>query len=89
MDDSSFGKKYYALVLPGGLFNWGIDLESAIRSGEVRGLNRTVFTDPKTPYVIQNKASVADELGKLKKLLDQGVISKEEFDAQKKKLLKD
>lgn len=31
--------------------------------------------------------SVADELLKLKKLMDEGVISKEEFEAQKKKLL--
>lgn len=40
----------------------------------------------------ENKAatpafSVADELLKLKKLLDDGVITKEEFEAQKKKLL--
>lgn len=31
--------------------------------------------------------SVADELTKLKKLMDEGVITKEEFEAQKKKLL--
>ena len=31
--------------------------------------------------------SVADELKKLKELLDSGVISQEEFDGQKKKLL--
>ncbi|MDR0659971.1 MAG: SHOCT domain-containing protein [Prevotellaceae bacterium] len=31
--------------------------------------------------------SVADELLKLKKLLDEGIITKEEFEAQKKKLL--
>lgn len=32
--------------------------------------------------------SVADELTKLKALLDQGVLTQEEFDAQKAKLLK-
>ena len=32
--------------------------------------------------------SVADELSKLKALLDQGVLTQEEFDAQKAKLLK-
>jgi len=31
--------------------------------------------------------SVADELLKLKKLLDEGVLTQQEFDAQKKKLL--
>jgi|SRR5579871_1073227 len=33
------------------------------------------------------KTSVADEIKKLKELLDQGAITQEEFDAQKKKLL--
>ena len=33
------------------------------------------------------RAKVVDELAKLKKLLGAGVLSKEEFDAQKKKLL--
>ena len=33
------------------------------------------------------QTSVADELIKLKKLMDEGVLSKEEFEAQKKKLL--
>ena len=31
---------------------------------------------------------IADELRKLKDLLDEGVLTKEEFEAQKKKLLK-
>ncbi|MBP0976162.1 MAG: SHOCT domain-containing protein [Oscillospiraceae bacterium] len=31
---------------------------------------------------------IADELRKLKELLDEGVLTKEEFDEQKKKLLK-
>ena len=34
------------------------------------------------------RKSVADELIKLKELLDAGVITQEEFDAQKEKLLK-
>ena len=31
---------------------------------------------------------IADELKKLKELMDDGVLTKEEFDEQKKKLLK-
>jgi hypothetical protein len=31
--------------------------------------------------------SIADEILKLKNLMDQGVLTKEEFEAQKKKLL--
>lgn len=46
---------------------------------------------PQTPLP-ENKAttstfSIADELLKLKKLMDEGIITKEEFEAQKKKLL--
>jgi uncharacterized membrane-anchored protein YhcB (DUF1043 family) len=37
---------------------------------------------------LANNNLVADELAKLKKLLDDGVITQEEFDAQKSKLLK-
>lgn len=37
--------------------------------------------------IVQNNISNADELGKYKKLLDDGVITQEEFDAKKKQLL--
>ena len=41
------------------------------------------------PNVVNNSnLSVADELLKLKQLLDMGVLTREEFDAQKSKLLK-
>jgi hypothetical protein len=45
---------------------------------------------PVTPTKIEDQKlpiSVADELKKLKELLDAGVLTQEEFDAQKKKLL--
>lgn len=87
LDDPNMGKKYLAIVNPGGIFNWAIDLESAIRSGEVSGINKVRFADGRSQVVIQNKTSAADELIKLKKLLDQGVITKEEFEKQKKKVL--
>lgn len=38
--------------------------------------------------VVQNQASVADEIAKFKKLLDDGVITQEEFEEKKKQLLK-
>ena len=43
----------------------------------------------KQPKVVvaQAPTSSADELGKYKTLLDQGVISQEEFDAKKKEIL--
>jgi len=36
---------------------------------------------------MKNQSSMADELKKLKQLLDEEIITKEEFDAQKQKLL--
>jgi predicted Zn-dependent peptidase len=37
--------------------------------------------------VIQNQVSAADEILKLKSLLDSGILTQEEFDAKKKQLL--
>ena len=37
--------------------------------------------------IVNNRLSVADELTKLKALLDQGILTQAEFEAQKKKLL--
>lgn len=43
--------------------------------------------EPKKESAKSETLSVADELTKLKKLYDEGVLTKEEFEAQKKKLL--
>lgn len=82
-------KKIYAVVKSDLYSNYGVDLVNAIKYGEVIGVNRIKFIQNKTPTatIIQNKVSIADELKKFKELFDQGIISKEEFDAQKKKLL--
>jgi hypothetical protein len=84
-------KTYYAVIKLGGLIGstYTISLESAIRYGEVIGLNDLDFTKKSTgsTTVVQNKLSGADELKKYKALLDQGVITQSEFDAQKKKIL--
>jgi len=48
------------------------------------------FTKDKKQAVIMNKnKSVSDELSKLKKLYDEGILTKEEFVRQKKRLLRD
>ena len=43
--------------------------------------------DPTQTVVVQNEMSAADELSKFADLLSQGIITKDEFDAQKAKLL--
>lgn len=60
---------------------FAVDIENAILSGEV------VIPEKYRKTQIPFGASVADELFKLKKLCDEGILTKEEFDAQKKKLL--
>ena len=69
-------------VFTSGIVNYEIDIENAISSGEIESIKNNT-----SEKVTVNNFSVADELIKLKKLLDDGVINKEEFDKQKEKLL--
>lgn len=57
------------------------DLLEIIRRG-IKGINRT-----DEPSVQVGSLSIADELSKLSKLKDQGVITAKEFDEMKKKLI--
>ncbi|MBS1933616.1 MAG: SHOCT domain-containing protein [Bacteroidetes bacterium] len=59
-----------------------INFDGAIESGEL-----IVPAELKVKSTATNSTSVADEIVKLKKLLDDGTITKEEFEAAKKKLL--
>jgi hypothetical protein len=76
----------------GDIVNYWIELDQAIEAGEI------VVPEPyaakldinkkNAPVVIQqNSVSVADEIKKLKSLFDSGVLTKEEYETQKKKLL--
>lgn len=73
------GDKTIAVVSHGG-YNYIADLDPAIEHGEVIGINGKKFVKPGT-------VSLADEIKKLKDLLDSGAITQEEFDIAKKKLL--
>ena len=83
--NSRNGYVYYAIIGVGEPINYACNVESAIAAAEI------VVPDQ---YKLKAKAttttqpfSVADELSKLKKLYDDSVITKEEYEAQKKKLL--
>ncbi|RYC70854.1 SHOCT domain-containing protein [Spirosoma sordidisoli] len=79
-----FGKKTYVVVSAGR--NAMIEIEPAIEVGEVVAINsQSVKTKNATNS--SSTVSVADELIKLKQLLDAGAISQGEYDQQKKKLL--
>lgn len=77
------GEKIY-VILTKGLSGFMCDIEPAISSREViiKGLNDNVTNQGNTSPV-----SVADEIMKLKKLKDDGVLTEDEFQSQKKKLL--
>ena len=82
--NDKIGKSVYATFRnAGGLSS--INLESAIAAGEVITPN----SQKKTEQTVapQSSTSIADELKKLKELLDSGIITQAEFDAQKKKLI--
>ncbi len=87
------GYVYYAVINPGGLIGtdnpfglvkYEIDVENALKAGE---LELPEQYQPKKEISTAASFSVSDELSKLKKLLDEGVINQDEFDKQKKKLL--
>ncbi|GAB3956217.1 hypothetical protein GCM10028805_45370 [Spirosoma harenae] len=68
----------------GMLVRYSAELDNAIEAGEVipPPRFRTAAATAKT-----SSGSVADELLKLKQLMDAGALTKEEYEAQKKKLL--
>jgi hypothetical protein len=76
--DDKHGYSFYVVLA--GLPRYEVDIENAIASGEL-----VVSSKYKPGTLLQ--VSVADELIKYKKLLDGGVLTKEEFEAAKKKLL--
>lgn len=76
----SGSSKIVFTIRTGGLPTCDIWIEEAIASCEV-----TPCSDQKSNT--SPRFSVADELLKLKKLLDSGAITQAEYDAQKKKLL--
>ena len=69
--------KYIFMVNPGGLFRFTMYIDDAIAACEVKPCDADR----------EKAGSVADEIKKLKALLDQGAITQAEYDAQKKKLL--
>ena len=72
-------EKYLFVVDAGGLFKFSLYINDAILACEVVPCN--VASATKQPV------SVADEIKKLKDLLDSGALTQAEFDVQKKKLL--
>lgn len=69
------------VIFKAGAYNAALNADSAEESGEIKTTNNQKKATP-------TSGGVADELLKLKGLLDSGVITQAEFDTQKAKLLK-
>jgi len=76
-------KGVYFTVGGGNITNYNLDIENAIATGEVQNSRNKHLAQEKnvTHY---NKY---DELEKIKKLFDQGVLTKEEYETEKQKIL--
>jgi hypothetical protein len=72
----------HIVIFKAGVYNAQLDFDAAEQAGEIRTPNNQKKATP------TNGGGVADELIKLKSLLDSGAITQAEFDAQKAKLLK-
>lgn len=83
--DRRHGYVFYPIIEINGLFRCEVDINNAIKAGEIITPGYDPTTNSKA--IIVNQQSVADEIKKLKGLEDQGIITKEEFEKQKQKLL--
>jgi Short C-terminal domain len=88
--DNEHGYVCYAKIkLRNTLVNYEIDVENALISNELvlPEQFKKAKNDVPKQVIVSQQISIADELIKLKKLLDDGVLTKEEFESQKKKVL--
>ncbi|MRG45900.1 hypothetical protein GFS24_12290 [Chitinophaga sp. SYP-B3965] len=85
---NGFKKTGYTPIIVVGmgvLNNFQIEIDNAITSGEV--LVPAEFAKKEATVSSAPAASMADELKKLKDLLDSGAITKEEYETMKKKVI--
>ena len=68
-----------------GLERYQVEIDAAIEKGEIEVPEQ--YRPKQNAGVIIQQTSSADELLKYKKLMDDGIITKEEFEAKKKKIL--
>jgi len=80
------GYVYYAKIVLG-LTGYEIDVENAIKSGELEVSDEFKPKKVSSNIEIKQAPSPAEELKKFKELLDSGIITQEEFNKQKEKIL--
>lgn len=80
----NIGYRTFAIITIGAA-RYQVDIDKAIDKGEI--IVPEQYRPKNATGTVVQEQSTADEILKYKKLLDDGVITKEEFDIQKKKLL--
>lgn len=82
------GYKWYIVVGGGNIVNYWCEINEALEAGEViTPITQAKKAEQNQPIVIQQATSKADELKKLKELLEEGILTQEEFDTEKQKIL--
>ena len=76
-------KGVYMTVGGGNITNYTLDIENAIKTCEVENCTKEV----QKVEIVGNTTDKYDQLKKIKKLLDEGILTQEEYDAEKKKIL--
>jgi|SRR5690554_4723919 len=83
------GKKWYAVIGVGEARRYQVDIENALASGEIYVEGSSLNESSSSTSISESKTtSKADELLKLKSLLDEGLITEEEFETMKTEILK-
>lgn len=83
------GYKAYAVVGIGEMENYWVEIEDAIEYGEIIPPNSDYAPEKEVMEVkvVGQESDKYDKLAKLKTLWDEGVLTKEEFNIEKKKIL--
>lgn len=85
--NKKLGKKWYIIIGGGDIVNYSCEIKEAIDFNEIRSEIITAKGKLNNDANSKGGISIADEIRKMKQLLDDGILSQEEFDAQKAKLL--
>ncbi len=85
--DQKRGYVVYLILGGGTATNYECDIVQAVKAGEIECQQCETLRKTGSTVIASNQLSTADELAKLKRLKDEGVLSEPEYQTQKSKLL--
>lgn len=80
-------KGIYFTVGGGNITNYNLDIENAILTCEIHDCKKAKVEENKVEKTSNDSSDMYEKLKKFKELYDQGILTKEEFDNEKKYLL--